>query len=135
MIIIGVGVLAGCYLAGMFIGELLGMVLGIDANVGGVGFAMVLLVIVTYRLRKAGLLPPASEQGVFFWSAMYIPIVVAMAATQNVVSAVTGGPMALLVGIGALLAGAALVPVLARIGGQAEPLPPLEKDLAAKDVA
>lgn len=135
MIITGVAVLAGCFLAGMLIGEFLGLLMGVDANVGGVGFAMVLLVLVTHRMRRAGMLPSATEQGVFFWSAMYIPIVVAMAATQNVVSAVTGGPMALLVGLAAIVAGAALVPVLARIGGQAEPLPPLEQDRTMEEVA
>lgn len=135
MIITGVAVLAGCFLAGMLIGEFLGLLMGVDANVGGVGFAMVLLVLVTHRMRRAGMLPSATEQGVFFWSAMYIPIVVAMAATQNVVSAVTGGPMALLVGLAAIVAGAALVPVLARIGGQAEPLPPLEQDRTMEEIA
>lgn len=135
MIITGVAVLAGCFLVGMLIGEFLGLSMGVDANVGGVGFAMVLLVLVTHRMRRAGMLPSATEQGVFFWSAMYIPIVVAMAATQNVVSAVAGGPMALLVGLAALAAGAALVPVLARIGGQAEPLPPLEREKEMEEVA
>ncbi|GAA1760952.1 malonate transporter subunit MadL [Kocuria aegyptia] len=135
MIITGVAVLAGCFLAGMLIGEFLGLLMGVDANVGGVGFAMVLLVLVTHRMRRAGMLPSATEQGVFFWSAMYIPIVVAMAATQNVVSAVAGGPMALLVGLAALVAGAALVPVLARIGGQAEPLPPLGREQEMEEVA
>lgn len=135
MIITGVAVLAGCFLVGMLIGEFLGLLMGVDANVGGVGFAMVLLVLVTHRMRRAGMLPSATEQGVFFWSAMYIPIVVAMAATQNVVSAVAGGPMALLVGLAALVAGAALVPVLARIGGQAEPLPPLEREPEMEEVA
>ena len=135
MIITGVAVLAGCFLVGMLIGEFLGVLLGVDANVGGVGFAMVLLVLVTHRMRRAGLLPSATEQGVFCWSAMYIPIVVAMAATQNVVSAVAGGPMALLVGLAALVAGALLVPVLARIGGQAEPLPPLDQEQKMEELA
>lgn len=125
MVIIGVALLAGCYLAGMLIGDLLGIGLGVDANVGGVGFAMVLLVLVADRLRRRGVLPPVTEQGVLFWSAMYIPIVVAMAASQNVVSAVSGGPAALVAGVLAVLAGLALVPVLARIGERPEPLPPL----------
>ena len=128
MVVIGVAVLAGCYLLGMLIGDLLGIVLGVEANVGGVGFAMVLLVVVADRLRRRGRLPEVSEQGILFWSAMYIPIVVAMAATQDVVSAASGGPMALLVGVAAVAAGLALVPVLARIGGTAEPLPPLDQE-------
>ena len=57
---------------------------------------------------------------------MYIPIVVAMAASQNVVAAVGGGMLALLAGAGAVLVSFALVPVLSRIGAQSEPLPPLD---------
>lgn len=125
MVLYGVAALALCMLVGMLVGEVLGVVVGVDANVGGVGFAMIMLVLVTDKLRRMGKFPPASEQGVMFWSAMYIPIVIAMASTQNVVEALAGGPMAILAGLGALAAGAALVPVLARVGEKAEPLPPL----------
>ncbi|MBQ1445335.1 MAG: malonate transporter subunit MadL [Renibacterium sp.] len=133
MVLYGVAVLALCLLLGTIIGDALGLLIGVDANVGGVGFAMILLVLVTERLRKRGRFPEASEQGVLFWSAMYIPIVVAMAMTQNVFKAIAGGPMAILVGLGALVAGAGLVPVLSRIGPPAEPLPPLDQaDLPGK---
>jgi malonate transporter MadL subunit len=53
---------------------------------------------------------------------MYIPIVVAMAARQNVVAAVDGGLLALVAGVAAVLVSFALVPVLSRIGGQNQPL-------------
>lgn len=125
MVLYGVAALALCMLTGMVVGEVLGVAIGVDANVGGVGFAMIMLILATDWLRRKGKFPKPSEQGVLFWSAMYIPIVVAMAATQNVFKAITGGPMALLAGLGALTAGAALVPVVARIGEPAEPLPPL----------
>jgi malonate transporter MadL subunit len=125
MIIFGVAVLAAALLAGKLIGDMLGVLLGVESNVGGVGFAMLLLIVVTDRLRKAGQFPQHSAEGVLFWSAMYIPIVVAMAATQNVVAAVGGGPVALLAGIGATVLSWALVPVLSRIGGAEEPLPPI----------
>ncbi|NGO69701.1 malonate transporter subunit MadL [Streptomyces boncukensis] len=125
MVLYGVAALAVCLLVGTLIGELLGVAVGVDANVGGVGFAMIMLVLVTHWLRGKGRFPEATAQGVLFWSAMYIPIVIAMAATQNVAKAVTGGPMAILAGLAALAAGAALVPAVARIGGTAEPLPPL----------
>ncbi len=128
MVIFGVAVLAGCFLLGSLLGELLGLALGVEANVGGVGFAMVLFILVADQLRRRGRFPASSEMGVLFWSALYIPIVVAMAATQNVVSALSGGPMALLVGVAATLVGLALVPPLARIGGEAEPLPPLDEE-------
>ncbi|MEH0578387.1 MULTISPECIES: malonate transporter subunit MadL [Streptomyces] len=126
MVIYGVAALAVCMLAGTLVGELIGAAVGVDANVGGVGFAMILLIAVTHQLRKRGKFPEASEQGVLFWSAMYIPIVVGMAAAQNVVKAVTGGPMAILAGLAAVAVGFALVPALARIGEPGEPLEPLE---------
>ncbi|MEL6943200.1 MAG: malonate transporter subunit MadL, partial [Bacteroidota bacterium] len=47
---------------------------------------------------------------------MYIPVIVAMAATQNVHAALSGGMVALLAGTAATLAGFAFVPILAKIG-------------------
>lgn len=124
MIIYGVAVLAACLLAGTILGDALGALLGVDANIGGVGFAMLLLIVGTDMLRRAGQFPPHTADGVLFWSAMYIPIVVAMATTQNVVSAVGGGPVALLAGLGSTILCWAMVPVLSRLGGTEPPLPP-----------
>nr|WP_111298450.1 malonate transporter subunit MadL [Paracoccus saliphilus] len=125
MIIYGVAALAACHLAGVILGDMLGVLLGVQSNVGGVGFAMLLLIVVTDWMRRTDRMPALSEQGILFWSAMYIPIVVAMAAQQNVVAALAGGPVAILVGLAATAACWALVPVVARIGGQDAPLPPL----------
>jgi malonate transporter MadL subunit len=125
MIIYGVAALAACHLAGVILGDLLGALLGVQSNVGGVGFAMLLLILATDWMRRTGRLPAASEHGILFWSAMYIPIVVAMAAQQNVVAALAGGPIAVIAGVGATLVCMALVPAVARIGGQDEPLPNL----------
>lgn len=130
MIIYGVAVLAACLLAGMILGDALGVLLNVESNVGGVGFAMLLLIVLTDRLRSAGHFPRHSDEGVLFWSAMYIPIVVAMASAQNVVAAVGAGPVALLAGVGATALCWALVPILSRIGGIAEPLPPLNDEAA-----
>ncbi|WP_330447589.1 malonate transporter subunit MadL (plasmid) [Paracoccus marcusii] len=125
MIIYGVAALAACHLAGVILGDLLGVILGVQSNVGGVGFAMLLLIVSTDWLRRTGRLPQLSEQGILFWSAMYIPIVVAMAAQQNVVAALAGGPIAIIAGVGATIACVALVPVVGQIGGQDAALPPL----------
>ena len=114
MVIYGVGLLAGCMLAGIWAGRLLGHALGVEANVGGVGIAMLLLLFFTQLSPKSPVLGPISASGVSFWSAMYIPIVVAMAAKQNVVAAVSSGWVAILAGTLAVLASFALVPVLAR---------------------
>jgi malonate transporter MadL subunit len=116
MVIYGVALLAGCMLAGVFVGELLGKLVGVQANVGGVGFAMLLLVLLTDALIRRGRFPAVSQQGVMFWSAVYIPIIVAMAATQNVVAALKGGLVAFLAGTLAVAACIVLVPALGRMG-------------------
>ena len=116
MVIYGVALLSGCMITGLFCGQLLGRLIGVHANVGGVGIAMVLLIFVSDRLRKAGRLKPVSQQGIVFWSSIYIPVVVAMAASQNVLSAVEGGPAAVLAGTLAVALGFALVPVISRVG-------------------
>lgn len=122
--IYGVALLSGCMLTGAFVGELLGVLVGVDANVGGVGIAMLLLILITGRARTTGRLRPISQSGITFWSAIYIPIVVAMAASQNVVAAVEGGPAAVLAGALAVFVSCALVPLLSRIGGDPpSPLP------------
>ena len=41
-------------LAGAFIGELIGQLIGIDANVGGVGISMLLLILVAAKGRASG---------------------------------------------------------------------------------
>ena len=116
MIIFGVAFLALCTLSGIFIGELLGKLFGVPANVGGVGIAMILLILLSSYLKKRGLFSMETEQGVKFWSAVYIPIVVAMAAQQNVFGALSGGPMAILAGTCAVAIAFAAVPVLDRLG-------------------
>lgn len=122
MVIYGVALLAGCMIAGLFLGELLGLVIGVQANVGGVGIAMLLMILLSDALRRRGRLKPLSAQGIVFWSSIYIPVVVAMAAKQNVIAAVRGGPAAILAGVLAVAAGFALIPAISRIGGAEEPV-------------
>lgn len=126
MVIYGVALLAGCFLSGIFLGDLLGDLIGVQANVGGVGIAMLFLILASDTLIKRGRLKPTTREGVVFWSAIYIPVIVAMAAKQNVVAALTGGPMAFLAGALAVVACFALVPALSRIGGRGDALPPLK---------
>ena len=116
MIIYGVALLAICTLVGLFVGDLLGVALGVKSNVGGVGFAMLLLLYGTEKLKSYGKFQPVSARGVEFWTAMYIPVVVAMASQQNVLGAVKGGPAAILAGITAVVLSFALIPVLGRLG-------------------
>jgi malonate transporter MadL subunit len=116
MVIYGVALLSFCLLMGLFLGSLLGSAIGVQANVGGVGIAMLMLIIVSnlssYKFRLAA----PTESGINFWNAMYIPIVVAMAAKQNVVAAVSSGWLAVAAGLAAVLLSFAMVPVLSRMG-------------------
>ena len=124
MIIYGVALLSVSLIFGMLIGEALGVMLGVDANVGGVGIAMLFLVFASNSASFKTLTEGAAGEGIKFWSAMYIPIVVAMAARQNVAAAADGGMLALVAGIAAVLVSFALVPVISRLGssnGEAAP--------------
>lgn len=116
MIIYGVALLSVCLVVGMLVGEYLGVLIGVEANVGGVGIAMILLVMACNMERFKPMIEGLSGDGIKFWSAMYIPIVVAMAARQNVVAAVDGGLLALVAGVAAVVVSFALVPILSRIG-------------------
>ena len=118
MIIYGLMLMGLCMFAGLIVGDLLGLLLGISANIGGVGFAMLFLVVISQKLTEKGLLSKPAEQGVGFWNAMYIPIVVAMSANQNVVAALKGGPVALIAGLGAVVIGFLLIKPLSKIGSK-----------------
>ena len=116
MVIYGVALLAFCFISGIFLGELLGRLLGIEANLGGVGIAMLLLIGLSAYLKKKILLPSITEKGITFWSAIYIPIVVAMAAKQNVFSALDAGGVALVAGFLAVFISFLLIPFLTKVG-------------------
>ena len=122
MAIYGTALLSFCLLVGVYLGNLLGLLVGVDANVGGVGIAMLMLILVGEFLQRSGRLQAPSEKGILFWSAIYIPIVVAMAASQNVIAAIKGGPVGILAGVLAVTVLFALVPVISQLGqSQSEP--------------
>ncbi len=52
---------------------------------------------------------------------MYIPIVVAMAAKQNVIAAISSGWMAIIAGVAAVVASFLLIPVIARFAPKEQP--------------
>ena len=122
MTIFGVALLALCTLIGVFLGDLLGVALKVKANVGGVGLAMILLIAARSWLVARGKLGGGIKLGVEFWSTMYIPIVVAMAAQQNVVAAVRGGPIVLIAATVSLLLCFACVALLGHFGRRDAPL-------------
>jgi malonate transporter MadL subunit len=116
MAIYGTALLSICLMIGLLAGRFLGWLAGVDANIGGVGIAMLLLILACDRLHESGRMKPPTESGVLFWSSIYIPVVVAMAASQNVFAAVKGGTVAIVAGTLSVLACFALVPVISRIG-------------------
>ena len=115
MVIYGVALLAFCLLMGTLAGDVLGQLLGIEANVGGVGISMLLLLYFTSQARDRWQLNKLSQSGIAFWSAMYIPIVVAMAAKQNVAGAIESGWLALVAGVLAVVVSFMLIPLFSRI--------------------
>jgi len=114
MIIYGTALLAICHLLGIFLGDLLGQALGVKTNVGGVGIAMLLLIFARLYMARKDILPKLTELGVEYWGAMYIPVVVAMAAQQDVVAALRGGPVALLSALGAVALCACVIALINR---------------------
>jgi len=120
MAIYGTALLSICLLAGLVLGKLLGVLVGVDANVGGVGLAMLLLILACDHLHHCGRLQPPSAQGILFWSSIYIPIVVAMAASQNVIAAIQGGRLALVAGVLVVVVSFAMVPLISRLGADSD---------------
>ena len=115
MVVSGVALLAFCMLTGIFLGDLLGQLIGVDANVGGIGIAMLLLIFIANVRTNRFEINTLTKSGVNFWSAMYIPIVVAMAAKQNVLAAISGGWMAIIAGVMTVIISFLMIPVLYKL--------------------
>jgi malonate transporter MadL subunit len=118
--IFGVALLAVCTLLGALLGDLLGQALHVKSNVGGVGIAMILLILARVWLQKRGALSHPFKLGVEFWASLYIPIVVAMASIQNVAGAVRGGPVVVTAAVGSVLLCWGVMALIGRMG-RAEP--------------
>ena len=94
--------LAVCMLLGKYIGTCFGTLVGINADVGGVGFAILLLLFVGNCPKFTFTKKQDFIQGMNFWKKMYIPVVVAMAASQNVFRMLTSGMVAIIGGAAAV---------------------------------
>jgi malonate transporter MadL subunit len=123
MIIYGTALLATCHIVGILLGELLGQALGVKTNVGGVGIAMLLLILARWQLQRRGWLTSLTERGVHYWGAIYIPIVVAMSMQQNVVAALRGGPVVVIAAVGTVVLCGMLVSAINRME-----TPPVDED-------
>ncbi len=115
MKIYGVAILAGCFIAGQLVGEALGYLLEIDANVGGVGFAMLLLIVSNQWLHKRNLFSQESQDGIGFWSAMYLPVIVAMSSIQNVAAALSGTAVAIIAGLLVTVIPLLMLPMISKL--------------------
>ncbi len=113
--IYGVALLSGCMFVGSFVGNILGLLTGVNSDVGGVGFAMLLLLIVTNSKKVNSILPKDYEKGIDFWSNMFIPVIIAMSMSQNVVAALSQGWLAIAAGIGVVAVSFIFVPILNKI--------------------
>jgi malonate transporter MadL subunit len=118
MPIYGTALLALCLLTGLGFGRWLGVFLGVEADIGGVGMAMLLLILGSSELERRGLMKPPTQTGIAFWGQMYVPIVVAMAANQNVRAAVGGGIMAATAGLVGVALCFGLVGLFTRLGNK-----------------
>jgi hypothetical protein len=63
MKIYGVALLAFCFLFGKLLGNYLGVLIGLKSDVGGVGFAMLLLMISYTYFKKKGIVKELTTQG------------------------------------------------------------------------
>jgi malonate transporter MadL subunit len=116
MQIYGLGLLAFCMIVGSTIGVLLGKLAGVQGDVGGVGIAMFLFIfILQYMEKKKKPLSEEASKGISFLNAIYIPVVVAMSANQNVVSALSGGAVAILAGVISVVGGLLFIPLLTKL--------------------
>ncbi len=117
MTIYGTAILAFSLLIGTTCGRWLGHQLGVDSDIGGVGIAMLVLILLTSLLQRTHRLNAATQSGIEYWSSIYIPIVVAMAASQNVRGALEGGLVPLLAGGAAVGSSFIVVGLLVKYAG------------------
>ena len=118
--IYGVAILAACMFLGTTFGNIIGLLTGINSDVGGVGFAMLLLLLITNSKWVNKVLPKGYEKGIQFWQAMFIPVIIAMSASQNVYAALSGGWLALAAGVAVVVAALALLVLLNTIAVKLE---------------
>ena len=116
----GAALLAGCMFSGSFIGNLLGLATGLNSDIGGVGFAMLLLLLTTNSKAFMNRMPKGTAGGLEFWKEMFIPVVIAMSASQNVFQALSSGWLALVAGIAVVIVAFLLIPVFNRFAPKAD---------------
>ncbi|KPW49130.1 malonate transporter subunit MadL [Pseudomonas syringae group genomosp. 3] len=119
MIIYGVALLAICTLAGVILGDMLGVLLGVKSNVGGVGIAMILLICARLWMEKNGGMSKDCEMGVGFWGGAVYP---GGGRDGCATECRKGGPVAVLAAVGSVVLCACTIAVISRTN-RGEPLP------------
>jgi malonate transporter MadL subunit len=117
--IYGVAALSACMLLGSLVGNVLGDVIGAGREIGSVGFAILFLILLT-NSRLPMVEKPAFVQGIGFWKAMFIPVVIAMTATQDVFHMLSSSIVAIVAGAAAVGASFLMLYVLHRLSGGKE---------------
>lgn len=100
MIIYGIALVSLCVIIGEFIGISIGYITGLNVDVGGIGIAMILLMLISnYFSSKGYKFHELTEEGIKFWSSLYIPIFFAMISKLNVYLAFSSGIIPVLISI------------------------------------
>lgn len=113
MEIYGLAILTGVFLVGELIGFSLGKLLNVG-DVGGVGFAMLFLILLTNTKFWEEKVAEKTKEGIKFIGAIYVPIIVAMVLQSNIIGAFKGGFIAFLAGGLAVFLLLILTPFLAK---------------------
>lgn len=90
--------IAASMFAGNVSGVLLGRLFGQNINIGGIGFSVIFLLLFSHILKKHRLFSEKLEQGMRFWKELYVMAIIAVAASQDVYSALSKGIIAVLAG-------------------------------------
>ncbi|MBC7194132.1 MAG: malonate transporter subunit MadL [Caldisericia bacterium] len=113
MEIYGLAILTALFLLGETIGYSLGKLLNVG-DVGGVGFAMLFLILLTNTKYWNEKVSEKTKLGIKFVGAIYVPIIVAMVLQSNIIGAFKGGFIAFLAGGIAVVGMLFLTPLLSR---------------------
>ncbi len=102
MLLYGVSVLSICIFAGVFTGDIPGQFTGLRAHAGGIGAATLLLLNLFTLHGQVMKLGVPAETSANLCNVKNFPILVAMAAKQNVIAALSNGGMAIIAGVAAV---------------------------------
>ena len=83
MVIYGTTVISISLFLGTLIGDILGKITGIDSNIGGVGFAMIILLVITGYILPTEKMRADTKAGLQFWQGMYVPVAIVITRVRS----------------------------------------------------